>query len=346
VLLVRINASQQIIAMQTIYNCYDGENPQSINPSAPADNYVGDGNEARQTALCMACKSVIAAVGQDFFAQAALVGIGLGVLVTLTFLFPPLIPVGFVALGAAALGEVASNAWQDEAAFNDVVCCMYNALKPLALTQENFISGLDDCSFEVGSDQQIIADLVRPNLADPQRWASFVDTLGMAYLAALAGIEDCPCDTGWCHTFDFTVENGGFARTDEERWGEWVSGTGWQSTCEDEPTHNHMWEQLAINRTFASTHLTKITLTYTVEFGVLDENVDDFLWRDTIAPGNRFLSVQCNPSHSPWVWEGDLTTDDFGLVLSAGYRKYSTECPGGKVTLTSMEVCGRGADPF
>ncbi len=339
-----------ILTLQTeIFNRYDGTNPNSINPNAPNDDYDGDGSFDRLDALCEACDAFVRSMVSDYQNR---IGLALGLaagLPILTLVFPP---IGMIAVGLAAgagvlLSVTALEATQDETAIQDVICCMYTNLVPLALTQANFETALDSCGFDTGSHQAIVRDAVAGALTDEKAWAVFVDALGNAYSQITAGIDyPCSCNT-FCHTFDFTVDDGGWVNSAfTYAYGEWTGGVGWEDTLNPDSTDTHMYREIAIDRTFTSRTITKITIHYTRTFGTQDAVSNDVIAKDNYDIGNRIYNQDNTTSDNPIVWEGEEATGFINIQMICGLKQYSTQDPGGTVTITSIEICGRGDDPF
>jgi len=183
---------------------YDGSTISSINPDAPNDFYDGDGGTARTAALCTAVKNYLAGYFHQLGIRVSLAA-GLSVLETLGGLtlmlasatFPPVGAIGAVAF-AHGLSQIETastylEAMNDEEAFNAVVCCMNSGLQGKAVTRANFETSLDTCNFTEGTNEFILASLAQSDLVDQGNWIMFIDVLGRAYLAAQAGLQDCPC---------------------------------------------------------------------------------------------------------------------------------------------------------
>lgn len=194
----------QAMQRDSIVSRYDGSTIESINVNAPTDYYDGDGSTARTAALCTAVKNYLTGYYAQLGVRVGLAG-GLSVIEALggvaimlgSAVFPPLGAIGAIAF-AHGLSQVAIaadflEAINDESAVNSVICCMFSALQGLAVTEANFEASLSGCNFTEGTNEFILANLAGSDLVDQGNWIMFVDCLGRAYLAAQAGLQDCPC---------------------------------------------------------------------------------------------------------------------------------------------------------
>jgi len=195
------------IIVYNIMKRYDGVNANSINPDAPNDLYNGDASDDRNAALCMAVVGYVYPVIQYFKVSAIMAQIGGFVvdqlLQALVGLVVPFIDVALELSNIISfqdLGEVALHALEDPIAVNHVICCMVDSLAGEPITRGAFEASLDSCGFIGGSNEAIVRDFVASSFVKAGNWASFVDALGTAYLAAQAGVRDCPCT---CESFDY-----------------------------------------------------------------------------------------------------------------------------------------------
>lgn len=202
----------QNVAVEMIYNRYDGSTPSSVNENAPDDYFDGDGSAAREMALCMALNAWSLSYIDNWLKQASVV-LGLALAGAWFFAVPVL---GWVACavmaGAVYVTAVYFTALQNESAIEDVLCCWYDNLLNQAISRANWASAMALCDFDEGTDQFKIWQVLSSELNNDKQWTSFIDPLGNAYLQALAGVSDCPCTscaTDWTH--EFLNGNGGAA---------------------------------------------------------------------------------------------------------------------------------------
>jgi len=234
-----VNRALQSQALRDILaEQYDGT-PTSINPDAPTTTFgpIGD----RHTALCA---GLMAFVYQFARAQADSVRAGqVGGLAAIALIAALLIPglnifflVGAsiaVLIGLGTVGvttEVAIQALTDTDALDNVVCCMREALRFDAVSEANWLTSLNACSFAVGSHEQIIADFILPTLA--ANYLTILNILGQAYTGVIDGeqLPECPCEpppagclTG--HYQNYQANNG--SMTPYISRATWVAGQGW-----------------------------------------------------------------------------------------------------------------------
>jgi len=183
---------------------FDGSDPRTINPNAPADKFDGDASSARQAALCMALKNYFTQYLNDAMNQAFVGGFIIGALFA-TGLVLALTGIGFIA-GLVIISDLAAlgafvNAYDlsEMTSFvREVACCANAALVGQPITRANWAACLDGCTFGGGADD--LTALLKSGLA--ANFESFINVLGQAYLAAQAGVEDCDC----CSAFDLTFD--------------------------------------------------------------------------------------------------------------------------------------------
>lgn len=193
-------------------NAWNG-NPSDLNPNSPDDFFNGDGSDFRNTALCQALKIYVYSYSQNWVRTAQTV---LGVVFVIGLLSSITLIGGIVATvlvgGLTFITQQALDAMQDEEALDNVVCCMYDALVGQAISQATWETCLSGCGFMVGSNEAIIRDIVASDLDQFSNYLSFLEQLGLQFVLAEAGVDDCPCNVNpmWIQEFDFTVSDQGF----------------------------------------------------------------------------------------------------------------------------------------
>lgn len=181
---------------------YDGT-ASSINENAPDDNFDGGGTSGEQKALCAALNAYVRAYAYAKIQQLdVMYAFGAGALALAAFLtgglaFALMIAANVAIGGAALAGGLAylsaRAALSDNAALDAVVCCMYDALLPLAISQANWNISLNSCGFTAGTNAAIVRDFIDSSLAD--NYLTFADILGESRRAETEGNPlDCPCD--------------------------------------------------------------------------------------------------------------------------------------------------------
>lgn len=201
--------------LQVLEDAYDIGGIAGINASTPTDYYSGDDSDNRIAALCMACDTYVRSYLNNWLTSAAtLIGLVsiLGVFVAST----PFIGLiaGIIVGGFVFMTQVAIDACNDEDAVSDVVCCMFNGLNGLSITQANFEIALSACAFVEGSNQAIVRDIVASDLSQDKNWYSFLNALGNSYNLMQAGVDFvCPCiptPPTFSHTFVFEATTDGW----------------------------------------------------------------------------------------------------------------------------------------
>lgn len=218
---------------------YDGS-PTSINPNAPTVDFGSSGT--RLDALCSGLTAFVYqfAQGQADSVRAGQIG-GLAAVALIAALLIPGLNFFFivgasiaVVLGLGTIGvstSVAIAALTDTDALNDVVCCMRDGLKDLSVSEANWLICLSDCSFPLGSNQQIVADFITATLAD--NYLTILNILGEAYTGVIGGasIPVCPCSDEWCYDNNLLLDNGsayGIELSVDGNSTQWILDTGLQ----------------------------------------------------------------------------------------------------------------------
>ena len=188
---------------------YDAGGIAGLNPDTPTDFYYGDESAYRVQALCTAINIYIRSYASNWITQAQ---IALGISVVVGILASISIVGGVIATvlvgGLAFITNTALLAMNDESALNSVVCCMNSRLGSLAVTEANFQTAFDDCSFSVGSNEQIIVDIISADITAFNSWLTFLNVLGDSYVLVQAGVTSCPCDDPT--VYDFGINDQGW----------------------------------------------------------------------------------------------------------------------------------------
>lgn len=344
-------SAEQLDVFQT---AYDAGGIPALNPDTPTDFYDGNGSVARVNALCMACDTYVRSYLNNWLSKAALF-IGL---VSILGIFVSVTPVtgliaGVIIGGLAFMTQTVVDAIADEQAVEDVVCCMFTTLQNSAVNELNFEISLGACGFPVGSNQAIIRDLVASDMNQFKNWLSFLNTLGDCYVFMLAGVDyTCPCQVTptWTHLFDFEASDGGWTQITtgivSGTAGVWVAGSGWQAT--DTSYNPSTFRRLAlIERTFPSTVITKITVTYDLTKDTTWANPAEFIINDA------YVSAQARLTYANAVDGNGQTIIDSGsntrTKLTLRHLSSLSNTPGhyaGIATIKSIFIEGEGTNPF
>lgn len=202
---------QQASALQQqLTDRYDG-NPTSIHPHAPTGTFTGAGDADRVEALCAATAAFVRNFAARKAQQIEIVALASMVALGLAGILLPGLGWAIIAVAAVGIGSVISlvgvtttaavAALRDEAALDDVACCLKSGLLSAPINEAAFVAGLGGCGFAGGSNAAIVRDFVAAVLAE--NYLVFLDLLGTAYDTIQRGEEVyCPCpDEGWIHNW-------------------------------------------------------------------------------------------------------------------------------------------------
>lgn len=193
---------------------YTDDDPQTVNPSAPGDDFDGDGSPNRNRALCAALRyfmreTILRGLYQKCVGGQVVAVINL-VAETLVRGLP----------GANAGGkkyfdlvgdcfEVAGALMADDV-WDTIVCLYYNALKGEEITEANFDSLMQSVFHTNPAVVTVLTELWQM-LPGRENYLWFIDLLGDAYEAAEEGAVDelcCP-ELGCMFDLDLTLQSWG-----------------------------------------------------------------------------------------------------------------------------------------
>lgn len=313
--------------------------PSSVNPDAPDDFFSGNGSSDRITGLCDACKVYVYSYASNWVQKAKII---LGAVFVVTAIASLTLLGGVIAgtvlAGLALISQIALDAMEDEQALDDIVCCMVDAMTGTVINQANFEASLDACGFTVGSNQAIARDIVASDLTVFDNYLSFLNALGDQYVLAQAGVSDCPCETTWIKTFDFTLGKQGWDFVATR--GSYVVGVGFVGIqfSSNETAIYIEYPNLPVN-----------TVTQVQESGsfVGDPTVSvrsaSLLGFDIAQ--STFLITQYTQPNSAIFYEWNTDTQNYGLKTQI-YNTGFAPSPPPIVTISSMTVKGTGINPF
>lgn len=183
---------------------YDGTN-ESVGPNVPED-FDGEGDEDGEGALCAAVDryqtSALYQQTNNINGVARFVGVSSAALAGLLVaqsLWTAGISAAFgvaVALTGAAFGGAViawNNSVNDPEARRKARCCMFDNLKGQAVTFEAFKASMNDCSFEVGTNESNVAAAIHTQNQDHGNYLAFVRALSEAQ-GTVGSTENCACD--------------------------------------------------------------------------------------------------------------------------------------------------------
>jgi hypothetical protein len=223
---IMINIQNEMY-INTLIQIYDGT-PSSVNVNCPDDYFDADGSDERIMALCMALNSWVKSYVSAWLQKASII-LALGIVGLFFFAVPVLGWVAVVLIGG--LGYVTStyyDALKDEEAIENVICDWFDALQGTAISKANWASTLSGLTYDGGTNEYLIWQILDSETSYDKQWVSFCDALGNAWALASAGVSECPCDEcePWEHEIDFTAADGDFTAFYSR--GIWESGYGWK----------------------------------------------------------------------------------------------------------------------
>lgn len=231
--MLEFNYLQAVGLTLTVYNeDYDIGGIPELNPNTPTDFYSGDNSADRLDALCTACNIYIRSYASNWLTKASVVlGVTTVIAIAVSISIVGGVIAGTVLAGLALITQVAMDAFQDEDALDEVVCCMNDALSGSVINQANFESALDACGFTGGTNEAIIRDIISADLVQFDNWLSFLNSLGDAFILAQNDVTVCPCvlpPSTYYLELDATVSQGNVTVSK----GSWVSGQGFRELDE------------------------------------------------------------------------------------------------------------------
>lgn len=152
-------------------------------------------------------------------------------------------------------------------------------------------------------------------------------------------------DSGaWTHTFDFTVDDGGFVQNlaVPNPSGTWVLGSGWVYTDVVYAPGPDMSRSVRIRKTFTSAHITRIVMTYDLTRGshILDGDLSAALG----APNAGVLYPTSNGTGLTLdSGVGSATGTNIDLTVFADYHGLTMD---GNCVITAVRIDGDGTSPF
>jgi len=268
----------------------------------------------------------------------------------------------YITLGtgiASAFLEFASVAWQgvsdivlqDETAQGLVACCMYNSLKGSTITESAFSQSLQNCNFTFGTYESQIAGAIEPMLDSLDFYLSFLQQWADMYDFAKAGfLSDCPCEPDWCHTFDFSIDDGGFIVDNDylNNPGLYAPATAWipTDTSDDD---GHLNRSVGISRALGGEfNVTRVIMTFDYSRGQFDSGILN-AWAIADADEAVLTAVSfdnaTNGNGQSLEWNGDIDSDKIRILLRTSKDEDAPYNVTGSALLLSVEICGNGTEP-
>lgn len=224
-----VNQNIYALYVENLYQRYDGSTT-SVNENCPTTNFDGDGSDERIQALCMGLNSYVKSYVKAWLQNAQIV-LGLGTLALFLFAVPILGWVSVILIGGLAyVTQTYYDALSDEDAIENVICDWFDALQGVAITSSNWSSAMVGLSYDGGTHEFLIWQILCSEVGLEKQWVSFLDALGNAWLIAAAGVQDCPCGTcePWDYEIDFKSGTQSFVGSPTTNRAVWEAGKGWK----------------------------------------------------------------------------------------------------------------------
>jgi len=260
-----------------------------------------------------------------------------------------------VEFGSAAWVAVSTEALDNAAAQENVACCMYNEMQGGTPSQSSFASALDGCDFTFGTFEAQIAGAISPMLVSLEFFLAFLDLWGKFYPYAKAGILDtCVCGFDWCHTFDFTIDDGGWIIDEtSEAAGEWSIDVGWEDEDITVPVQNERRRTINIVRDFGiTTTLNQMTVTYDFTLGNYSDNAASLKFISEVAavPTDELEILKDDQPQGTaivtrWTDTGGVSADAIRLFLRTSKDISQPFQFSGDTTVKRIKLCGTGTEP-
>lgn len=327
---------------------YDGT-PDSIHEDTPTTTF--DGGAGATLALCAAVKAYVDRQVHDtqwrYRVAAGLVGAGVGLLAMTGIL--GIIVGGVVAfIVGLALADI-ENAANSRNDLDEVICQLRDALEGTAVTLAQFQSAIAGLS-GANANQTTTIYILQGNAGATVNYLLFLEMLGQAQQAALAGVVSCPCEDTWCYSFNFDTdgidvwESGGLGYTMN-----YVPGTGIvHQDCVDTVSNPDIaYRGMYIHAPFSERVVTKVAVTYAVTKGTFDFVASGFLLRANSAV--NLISVNNNAETNGTktrTWEGSLAMDELHLYLRSSRDQTAPYAYSGAETVLTIRMEGLGTNPF
>lgn len=238
---------------------------------------------------------------------------------------------GFIAAGLSAINDAFSDTNLD--AIECILYCELNGNTQLNATSLGAVE--DQIDSQIGGTSATIIKAV-------------LNLMGFgginSAMALKLDTDDCSsCGCDWCHTFDFTVDNGGWTVVPPGGWagGQYGAG-GWTTT--DKSTGTERDRDFYIQHSLSSTVVTSVELTYSYSNGNHDTGAGIYNLLDNTGSIQSVNEPGSMPS-SPHTWTGSRTMTNLQIFIAP--TRCNNSCGlAGSATLSQVTVCGNGSDPF
>lgn len=166
-----------------------------------------------------------------------------------------------------------------------------------------------------------------------------------------------PGDGTWCHTFDFTVENDGWAVVSEDdyNFGSYSAGVGWTTTdhVTTAGSPDAGYRAVVIKREFTTSAITDISVTYNLTKGTYSVPasrgilLSDGVWSIAEADfSSELFNAMVDGTALVHSWTGSRSISRLNVFLRSSQDNSSPYSYSGAALITSIQICGTGANPF
>lgn len=343
-------------AFQEFNVLYDEGGIEELNPNTPTDYYSGDGSDAREGALCMACETYVKSYAQRWLQQAQLINGALNFIIGIVVPVPYISTIAIeVIAGLIGVDQDTVSAMQDNDALDAVTCCMRDGLNGGAVNQTTFEESLDGCAFDPESNAEIVRSIISSDIDVFDNWLSFLDALGNAYTYTSKGIVfACPCDNlSWTSTFDFSTGQQGWTVADSIGWtpltrgvfstDKWIAGNNQSAFSRARGVYIEF-------ASFDETHITEVEITYSCTKGTVDSgvnyNIMSLIHTDATSENKNFNEPITNGTAK--VETVEFTDDkESNRILINGYcmRTNPSVSYNGQYEILQIVIRGTGTKP-
>lgn len=309
---------------------------------------------AGQSGECLSAANVATYIDYCSFMLAGTMVDGLtffqtvGVAVTVLTALMDLVPLTLLTATITALYAQVIDSWEDCRDFDvipkltEILVCRYES--DGSMTESNW--------------QAVISDLNawRDTLTDNDeraRWflaialVTLWGPVGMSIVGAIWGITSYECDYNeckWTHTFDFSVDDGGFELALEGYNGA-VYSDFWRGTYEQWPD-SYYRTNFYIARDFSLSTIKRFAVVY--DFHRATGDAGAVVFNATIGSSQTLVYWDVQDEGDELEWDINLTQSvtrvEFGLF--AGRDTTGTHGSEGSVTVRSITLEGTGVNPF
>lgn len=255
-----------------------------------------------------------------------------------------------VLINQAVMDQLSENeletAINNPAIIDELRCCAYLAIESQKVPEASFEAMFDGCQALTPTAASLLP-ILQGAVASFDVFITFLDAVNVAYDYSVAGVlanECLDCGT-WEHTFNFSINDGGFA-TFGNPSGVYLPGIGWA----DSLYAPEMYRGIQKARAFAASIVTEVSMTFDFITG---ENLDfagtwvGFRLLHNGVPGvNDFVDYETDGAGQVYLWQGAVLIDQVVMMAICGNNRAGDPDPGGDSLVHSLTLKGKGVNPF